>query len=105
MHHHVFFEHVQPFEGFRTQEAGVGAVLRVHQQVVLQGGVAGEAFAAYVAGEGVGVSAVDPQVLVQLLLVPEGLAAVRAFERTETFPDEKVLQRCILGRREREMVR
>lgn len=66
------------------------------QQVVLQGRVAHEALAANVAGEGVGVPAVDPQVLIQLVFVPEGLATVGAFKRTETLPDEKVLQRCIL---------
>lgn len=48
------------------------------------------------AGEGVGFPAVDPQVLVQLVFVPEGLAAVGAFKRTETFSDEKVLQRRVL---------
>lgn len=41
--------------------------------------------------------------LIQLVFVPEGLATVGAFKRTETFPDEKVLQRCILRwERERE---
>ena len=69
----------------------------MNQQVVLQGRVTHEALAADVAGEGVGVPAVHPQVLVQLVFVPEGLATVRAFERTEALPDEKVLQCCILG--------
>lgn len=54
------------------------------------------------AGEGVGVSAVHPQVLVQLVLVAEGLATVRTFKRTEALPDEKVLEGCILvDRREK----
>lgn len=68
----------------------------MHQQMVLQGGVTHEALAADVAGKGVGVPAMDPQVLIQLVFVPEGLATVGAFKRTETLPDEKVLQRCIL---------
>lgn len=65
--------------------------------MVLQGRVTHEALVANVAGKGVGVPTVDPQVLIQLVFVPEGLAAVGAFKRTETFPDEKVLQCCILG--------
>lgn len=68
----------------------------MHQQMVLQGRVAHEAFAADVAGEGVRIPAVDPQVLIQLVFVPEGLATVGAFKRTETLPDEKVLQRRVL---------
>lgn len=69
----------------------------MHQQMVLQGRVTHEALAANVAGKGVGVPAVDPQVLIQLVFFPEGLATVGAFKRTETLPDEKVLQRCILA--------
>lgn len=64
--------------------------------MVLQGRVTHEALAANVAGKGEGVPAVDPQVLIQLVFVPEGLATVGAFKRTETLSDEKVLQRCIL---------
>lgn len=96
MHSYVVFEQVQPFKGFWAQETRVGAVFCVHQQMVLQGRVTHEAFAADVAGEGVRIPAVDPQVLIQLLFVPEGLATVGAFKRTETLPDEKVLQRCVL---------
>lgn len=69
----------------------------MHQQMFLQGGVTHEALAADVAGKGVGVPAMDPQVLIQLVFVPEGLATVGTFKRTETLPDEKVLQRCILA--------
>ena len=68
----------------------------MHQKMLLQGRVTHKAFAANVAGKGVGVSAVDTQVLIQLVFFPEGLATMGAFKRTETFPDEKVLQRCIL---------
>lgn len=68
----------------------------MHQQMVLQGRVTHEALAANVAGKGVRVPAVDPQVLIQLVFIPEGLATVGAFERTETLPDEKVLKRCVL---------
>lgn len=64
--------------------------------MVLQGRVAHETLAADVAGKGVGVPAVDPQVLIQLVFVPEGLSTVGAFERAETLPDEKVLQCCVL---------
>lgn len=106
MHLHVILQQLQPFERLRTQEAGVGAALRVRQKVVLQRRIAHEALAAEVAGEGVGVATVDPQVQVQLVFVPEGLAAQRAFERTETLPDEKVLQSCVLGlqRKERDQL-
>lgn len=97
---HVVLQQLQPLERLRTQEAGVGAALCVHQQVVLQRRVAHEALPAAVAGEGVGVAAVDPQVELQLVFVPEGLAAQRAFERPEALPDEEVLQRGILGGRE-----
>lgn len=48
------------------------------------------------AGEGVGIPAMDPQVLVQLVFVSESLTTVGAFKRTEALSDEKVLQRCIL---------
>lgn len=72
--------------------------------MVLQGRVAHEAFAANVAGKGVGVPAVDPQMLIQPVFVPEGLATVGAFKRTETLPDEKMLQCCIL-RWKREQVK
>jgi len=68
----------------------------VHQQMVLQGRVTREALAANVAGKSVGVPAVDPQVLLQLVFVPEGLSTVGAFKRTETLPNEKVLQCRIL---------
>lgn len=71
----------------------------MHQQMVLQARVTHEALAANVAGKGVGVPAVDPQVLIQLVFVPECLATVGAFKRTETLPDEQMLQRCILGRK------
>lgn len=64
--------------------------------MVLQGRVTHEALAANVAGKGVGVPAVDSQMLIQFVFVPEGLATVSAFKRTETLPDEKVLQCCIL---------
>lgn len=96
VHPYVVFEQVQPFKGFWAQETGVGAVLRVHQQMILQGRVAHEALAANVARKGVGVPAVDAQVLIQLVFVPEGLAAVGAFKRAKTLPDEKMLQRCVL---------
>lgn len=54
------------------------------------------------AGEGVGFAAVDPKVLIQPVLVPEGFATVGALVRAEALPDEEVLQCCIL-RRERKM--
>lgn len=60
----------------------------MHQQMILQGRVTDEALAANVAGKGVGVSAVHPQVLVQFVLVSEGLATVHTFKRTEALPDE-----------------
>lgn len=72
---HMVLQQLQPLKRLLTQKAGVGAVLRVHQQVVLQSRVAHKAFATQVAGEGVGVTAVDPQVQIQLVFVPEGLAA------------------------------
>lgn len=65
--------------------------------MVLQGRVTHEALVANVAGKGVGVPTVDPQVLIQLVFVSEGLATVGTFKRTETLPDEKVLQCCILA--------
>lgn len=96
VHTHVILQELQLLERFRAQDAGIGAAVRVHQQMVLQGRVTDEALAADVAGEGVGVSAVHPQVLVQLVLVAEGLATVHALERTEALPDEKVLEGCVL---------
>lgn len=68
----------------------------MYQQMVLEGRVTDEALVADVAGKGVGVPAVHSQVLIQLVLIAEGLATVRTFKRTEAFPDEKVLEGCIL---------
>lgn len=102
MHPHVLFEQVQPLEGFGAQDTGEGTAVRVHQQVVLQGRVAHEALGADVAGEGVGIPAVHPQVLLQLVFVPEGLATVGALERPEGLPYVKVLQRCVLQVHNRE---
>ena len=98
MHAHVLLQEVQLLEGVGAQQAGVRAVVHVQRQVVLKRRVRREALVAQVAGEGVGVAPVHPQVLLQLVLVPEGLAAVRALEGPEALPDEEVLQRCILGR-------
>lgn len=72
--------------------------------MVLQGQVTHKALAANVAGKGVGVPSVDPQMLIQFVFVPEGLATVGAFKRTETLPDEKMLQCCILRWRREEQV-
>lgn len=48
----------------------------------------------------------DPQMLIQFVFVPEGFATVGAFKRTETLPDEKMLQGCILRwRREEQAVK
>lgn len=104
MHAHVLLKQVQPLEGSAAQDAGEGAAVRVHQQVVLQGRVAHEALGANVAGEGVGVPAVHPQVLLQLVFVPEGFAAVGALERPEGLPYEKVLQRRVLQVQNRDLV-
>lgn len=95
---HVVLQQLQSFEGLGTQEAGVVAVVCVLHQMVLQERVAQEALAADVAGEGVSVATVDPQVQLQLVSVPEGLPAQGAFERTEALPDEEVLQRRVLTR-------
>lgn len=35
VHAHVIFQHFQLFEGFRAQDAGIGAAVCVHQQMVL----------------------------------------------------------------------
>lgn len=64
--------------------------------MIIQGWISHEALAANVAGKGVGFPTMDSQVLFQLVFVPEGLPTVGAFKRTETLPDKKVLQRCIL---------
>lgn len=64
--------------------------------MVLQSRVADEALAADVAGKGVSVPAVHAQVLIQLVLVTEGLSTVCTLKWTEALPDEKVLEGCIL---------
>lgn len=92
----MIFQQFQLFEGLRAQDAGIGAALCVYQQMVLEGRVTDEALVADVAGKGVGVPAVHSQVLIQLVLIAECLATVRTFKRTEAFPDEKVLEGCIL---------
>lgn len=71
--------------------------------MVLKGRVTHKALAANVARKGIGVPAMHPQVLIQLVFIPKGLATMGAFKRTETLPDEKVLQCCILRlKKERE---
>lgn len=103
VHPHMLFEQVQPLKVFRAQDAGEGTAVRVHQQVVLQGRVAHEVLSADMAGEGVGITAVHAQVLLQLICVPEGLAAVGALERPEGLPYEKVLQCRVLQVHKREL--
>lgn len=96
MNSNMIFEQVQLFKGFWAQETGVRAVFRVHQQMVLQSRVTHEALRTNVAGEGIGISAMDPQVLLQFVFFTESFATVSAFERTKTLSDEEVSQRCIL---------
>lgn len=100
---YMVFEEVQPFKSFWAQETRIGAILCVHQEMIIQGRISREALAANVAGKGVGFPTMDSQVLFQLVFVPEGLPTVGAFKRTETLPDKKVLQRCILQKRETEI--
>lgn len=98
----MVFEEVQPFKSFWAQETRIGAILCVYQEMIIQGRISREALAANVAGKGVGFPTMD-SLLLQLVFVPEGLPTVCAFKRTETLPDKKVLQRCILQKRETEI--
>ena len=95
----VVFEQVQSVEGVCAEEAGVGALLGMQLQVVVQRPAAQEALVADVTGERAGVTPMEAHVLVQLVLVSEGLPALGALKGPERLPDEQVLKRSILQKR------
>lgn len=94
---HVILKQIQAIKGLGAENAGVCFLVHVELHVALKGTTVDEALVADVTGQrAVPFPPMEPQVLVQLVLLPEGLPTLQAFERAEGFPDEQVLQSCIL---------
>lgn len=94
---HVILKEIQAVEGFRAENAGVRFLVHVELHVALKGTAVDEALVADVTSQrAVPFPPMEPQVLVQLVLLPERLPTLQAFEWAEGFPDEQVLQSCIL---------
>lgn len=93
---HMILKQIQAVKGLRAENAGVCFLVHVELHVALKGTAVDEALVADVTGQrAVPFPPMEPQVLVQLVLLPEGLPTLQAFERAEGFPDEQVLQSCI----------
>lgn len=94
---HMILKQIQAVKGLGAENAGVRFLVHVELHVALEGTAVDEALVADVTGQrAVPFPPMEPQVLVQLVLLPEGLPTLQAFERAEGFPDEQVLQSCIL---------
>lgn len=93
MHSNMVFQEIQSVERLRAKDTGIGLLVQVELHMVLQGAGADEALVADVTGQGtVAVSPMETQVLVQLVLLPEGLSTLQALERPEGLAYKKVLQ-------------
>lgn len=94
---HMILKQIQTVKGLRAENAGVSFLVHVELHVALEGTAVDETLVADVTGQrAVPFPPMEPQVLVQLVLLPEGLPTLQAFKRAEGFPDEQVLQSCIL---------
>lgn len=94
---HMILKQIQAVKGLRAENAGVCFLVHVELHVALEGTTVDKTLVADVTGQrAVPFPPMEPQVLVQLVLLPEGLPTLQAFERAEGFPDEQVLQSCIL---------
>lgn len=94
---HVILEQIQAVKGLGAENAGVGFLVHVELHVALEGTTVNEALVADVTGQrAVPFPPMEPQVLVQFVLLPESLPTLQAFEGPEGFPDEQVLQSCVL---------
>lgn len=93
----MILKQIQAVKGLRAENAGVCFLVHVELHVALEGTTVDKTLVADVTGQrAVPFPPMEPQVLVQLVLLPEGLPTLQAFERAEGFPDEQVLQSCIL---------
>lgn len=94
---HVIFEQIQAVKRFWTENAGVGFLVQVELHMTLQGPTVDEALVTDVTGQrAIPFPPMEPQVLIQLVLFPEGLPTLQTFKRTEGLSDEQVLKSCIL---------
>lgn len=81
---HVILKEIQAVKGLRAENAGVCFLVHVELHVALEGTAVDEALVADVTGQrAVPFPPMEPQVLVQLVLLPEGLPTLQAFERAE----------------------
>ncbi len=84
----MHFEQVQSVIGLGTEEAGVGALIRVQLQVILERRVRQEALTTLMAHVTAAVPPVVPHVLVQLVFIPKGFPALRTFKGSKGLTDE-----------------
>lgn len=97
MNGHVIFQQIKAVKGFWAKNARVSLLVRVELHVALQGCTADEALVTEVTGQrAVPLPPMEAQVLVQFVLLAEGLPALQAFKRPERLPNEQMLQSCIL---------
>lgn len=97
MNGHVVLQQIQAVEGLRAKNAGVRLLVRMELHVALQGGAAEEALVTEVTGQrAVPLPPVEAQVLVQLVLFPEGLPTLQTFKRPEGLANEQMLESRVL---------
>ena len=94
---HVIFQQIQAVKGLWAENARVSLLVRMELHVALQGRTADEALVTEVTGQwAVPLPPVEAQVLVQFVLLPEGLPTLQAFEGPEGLPNKQMLKSCIL---------
>ena len=97
MNGHVIFQQIKAVKGFWAKNARVSLLVRVELHVALQGRTADEALVTEVTGQrAVPLPPMEAQVLVQFVLLTEGLPTLQAFKRPERLPNKQMLQSCIL---------
>lgn len=86
---HVIFKQVQAVKRFRTENTGICFLVQVELHVTLQSAAVDKTLIANVAGQrAVPLPPMKSQVLIQLVLLPERLPTLQAFEGTEGLSDE-----------------
>lgn len=97
MNGHVVFQQIKAVKGLRAKDARVSLLVRMELHVALQGRAADEALVAEVTGQrAVPLPPVEAQVLVQLVLFPEGLPTLQTLKRPEGLSNEQMLESCVL---------
>lgn len=96
MNGHMIFQQIKAVKGFWAKNARVSLLVRMELHVALQGGAADEALVTEITGQwAVPLPPMEAQVLVQLVLFPEGLPTLQTFKRPEGLPDKQMLKSCI----------